>query len=521
MQPYGQLHKSFKELRARLNYVNRAWTTDNYEGLLQFYAAHVIPKIMDAERCGIFIQDPQTDRVLLKAGTGLREREIEAPMEGSVVGKAMSEGKCITENDMARYPGFHHASDAQTGFVTRSVLCAPVKSFTGGRVVGAVQALNKHGDGHFTEEDRLLMQETANYLSTAIDNILLNGEFVRLSTEINQEVSKFQTAYLKEVPFVAESPAMRKVIELVCMISSNPIDVVIQGENGTGKEVIARMIHERRDRRARPFVAVNCSAIPETLVESEFFGYEKGAFTGALSSRKGLFEAAEGGSLFLDEIADMPLSMQPKFLRAIQEGEGTRLGSHRVISYDFRIISATNKDLREAVKEHRFREDLFYRLFSVEIVVPPLRERQEDIGPLAVAFLEDVCRRFNKELAGFSNDLLSLFEAYHWPGNVRQLRHEVERLVALAPEGAILTPEHCSSEIQAFQATASHQPTEAAGGVDADREFCLPRQVAALEIRLIKKALENTRGNKVRAAQLLNITRQGLHKKLKRYGLEG
>jgi transcriptional regulator with PAS, ATPase and Fis domain len=273
------------------------------------------------------------------------------------------------------------------------------------------------------------------------------------------------------------------------------------------------MIHEESNRRAQSFLAVNCASIPKTLVESEFFGYEKGAFTGAHTSRRGYFEEASGGTLFLDEVADMPMSIQPKFLRAIQEEEGYRLGSNRLITYDLRIISATNKHLRQEVEEGRFREDLFFRLFSVEIHIPPLRERKEDIAPMAFVFLEDINKRFEKNVAGFSSDVINLFEEYHWPGNVRQLRREVERAVVLTPSGEQITLDKCSREIlQSVTTPAMKAP-------QSSLSILLPDQVKSLEIKLIRKALQETQGNKTRAAELLGITRQGLHKKLQRYTL--
>jgi DNA-binding NtrC family response regulator len=249
-------------------------------------------------------------------------------------------------------------------------------------------------------------------------------------------------------------------------------------------------------------------------VESEFFGYEKGAFTGATTNRRGYFEEASGGTLFLDEVADMPLVIQPKFLRAIQEGEGYRLGSKRLIHYNLRIISATNKSLKQEVEAERFREDLFFRLFSVEIHIPPLRERKEDIAPLAFVFLEDTCKRFEKKVAGFSSDVINLFEAYVWPGNVRQLRREVERMVVLTPANAKMMPDACSPDV--LKAANDANPCDAPPSL----AFPLPDQVKELEIHLIQKALEETSGNRSRAADLLGITRQGLHKKMKRYGFD-
>lgn len=509
MQPSDRLSRSLDELRVRLHYVNRAWTVDNYESLLRFYV-NIVPRLLHVERCAIFTMDPVTRQILSKVGTELEEGQIEAPLEGSVVGRVISTGERIIDNQLDRRSGFHRTADEKTGFMTRSIICAPIKSVVGGHVIGAIEVLNKRG-GAFTSDDAGMVEQFAAYLSMALDNISINREVLALSSALDRELAQYHNAYLGNGRFVAESEGMRTVLEMVRMVSTTPVDVVIQGENGTGKEVIARMIHAGSQRREDRFVAVNCAAIPESLMESEFFGYEKGAFTGAASSRPGRFEEADGGTLFLDEIADMPMTMQPKFLRAIQEGEGSRLGSNKTVRYDLRLISATNRDLREAVARGDFREDLFYRLFSVEIVVPPLRERKEDIVPLTLAFLDDVCRRFDKPLPGLSNELLALFESYPWPGNVRQLRREVERLVALTPEAQPLTPDRCSSEIR-------NEANELSTAAHAD-QLSLPRRVHALEAHLIKRALQKSQGNKVKAAELLGITRQGLHKKIRRLGL--
>jgi transcriptional regulator with GAF, ATPase, and Fis domain len=503
MELYGQLSKSLKELRGRLHYVNRAWSADNYESQLRFYA-HIVPKMLDAEHCHIYAVDPPSGRLRLQVGTGIAPGKTWEPPEDGPVKSAVSKIEPVI-GDCARCL---EPCEGRRSSGIRGVACAPIRSVSGGRVTGAIEVVGRASGAPFQQEDAQLLQQVADYLSTAVDNILLHDEIARLSAEVDQEVGTFQTAYLGPLPFIADSEAMRNVLDLVKMVAANPVNVVIQGENGTGKEVIARMIHELRHRRARPFVAVNCAAIPETLMESEFFGYEKGAFTGATAARKGKFEEADGGTLFLDEITDMPLGMQPKFLRAIQEGEAPLLGGNRVARFDCSFISATNKDLRHAVSQNRFRQDLFYRLFAVELVVPPLRERPEDIIPLALAFLDDVCHRFNKVVGGFSKEVLALLESSLWPGNVRQLRHEVERLVALTPEGETLTSDRCSPEILGGRQSR---------GQSAGSSLSLPARVRDLEMGLIEQALEKTKGNKVRAARMLGITRQGLHKKLARY----
>jgi transcriptional regulator with GAF, ATPase, and Fis domain len=499
-------------LKLRLEQAIHAWTVDDYWALLEFYI-DIMPVIVPAERCTIFIIEMGTERICSIVGTGLQKMQIEPPRDKSIVGKVISTGKAVIASDLDTSSGYHTEVDASTGFVTRNMICAPIKSLTGHGVTGAIQVLNRKGAASFTPQELDTVNDIAGHLSISIESLLLNQEIFRISSQLNREVERFDEGYFRDIPFIAESEAMQEVLNQVWLVTATPVNVLIQGENGTGKELIARMIHEESTRRDRPLVAVNCASIPETLVESEFFGYEKGAFTGAHTRRRGYFEEASGGTLFLDEVADMPMSIQPKFLRAIQEGEGYRLGSNKLITYDVRIISATNKDLKREVETGRFREDLFFRLFSVEIHIPPLRERQEDIAPLAFVFLEDVCKRFDKKVAGFSSDVINLFEAYAWPGNVRQLQREVERMVVLTPTGDRIMPDACSQDLVKSAEEAS------SSGLPPSLQISLPVQVQQLEIRLIKKALKETGGNRTRTAELLGITRQGLHKKMNRFQL--
>jgi two-component system response regulator HydG len=234
---------------------------------------------------------------------------------------------------------------------------------------------------------------------------------------------------------IGGSPAFRRLMLMVNQVADSSATVLIQGDSGTGKELVARAIHERSPRRAGPFVAVNCAALPETLLESGLFGYEKGAFTGAAGRREGRFEIADGGTLFLDEVADLSLVTQPKILRVLQEGEFERVGGTKSIRVDVRIVTATNQDLSQMVKDKRFREDLYYRLNVITINVPPLRERREDIPVLAQHFLRVYAASNSRELKGFTDDAMRRLEAYAWPGNVRELENVIERGVVLARGG--------------------------------------------------------------------------------------
>jgi len=502
----------FDQFRRRLSEATSARGADDYSASVVFYSK-VLPKLMGAERCTIYLLESRSKRICSMFGTGLEKMEIEPPLEGSIVGRVISSGVSIIENDLDSQDGFHTLVAEQTGYICTSVLCAPITGKGERRVYGAVQLLNKVNGGRFNENDRMLLEEVVNLLSTSIETISMNQEILRIADYLGREMDRLSEQSVRGQAFIAESPAMREVLSMVEVVSKTPVNVMLLGENGTGKELLARMIHEKGDRGTGPFVPVNCACIPDTLIESEFFGHEKGAFTGADNSRMGRFEESSGGSLFLDEIADMQISVQPKFLRAIEEQEGRRLGGNTTIEYDLRLISATNKDLSAAVEKGLFREDLYFRLFSVEIIVPPLRKRQEDIIPLALHFLNQTNSKFGKNVPGFSNDVLRLFERYSWPGNVRQLMREVERLVALSPEDVPIQLSCCSANLQDFH----NKEHDKLYGDDEEGSLSIPERVERLEKELIGKAMKRTAGNKSQAARLLSLTRQGLAQKLKRY----
>jgi len=303
---------------------------------------------------------------------------------------------------------------------------------------------------------------------------------------------------------IGASPSWRRMLTLVEQVADSSATILIQGESGTGKELVARSIHERSARRNGPFVAVNCAALPETLLESELFGYEKGAFTGAGSRKEGRFDLANGGTLFLDEVADLSLVTQPKILRVLQEGEFERLGGTRTLQVDVRILAATNQDLSEMVKDKRFREDLYYRLNVITVRVPPLRERPEDIRVLAQHYLRVYSAKNGRKLDGFTAEALERLEAYAWPGNVRELENLVERSVLLARKDRI---------------DAEDLPEEVMGVKRPPRDAILEligTPLADVEQRLLDETLRITGGNKTQAAKLLGIDVRTVARKLER-----
>jgi two-component system, NtrC family, response regulator PilR len=309
---------------------------------------------------------------------------------------------------------------------------------------------------------------------------------------------------------IGRSGAILKIFELIKRVSELKVNILITGESGTGKELVARAIHYTGTRRHGPFVPVNCGAIPESLMESELFGYKRGAFTGAVRDKKGLFEEADSGTIFLDEIADLPVHLQVKLLRVIEEKTTRPLGSTEPILIDVRVVAATNKNLEEEVVKGRFREDLFYRLNVIKIVLPPLRDRKEDISPLAIHFIDKYSRDMGKEIRAISPKALEVLESYHYPGNVRELENIIARCVALETSNVI-------------RREALPQPISEVNSLDLESSFSssasLDTILGDIERKMIEKSLRATDGNKTEAAKLLGITLRSLRYRLAKHGL--
>jgi transcriptional regulator with PAS, ATPase and Fis domain len=294
--------------------------------------------------------------------------------------------------------------------------------------------------------------------------------------------------------------------------ASEATTILLEGENGTGKDLVAKTLHYQSLRQAEPFIAINCAAIPETLLESELFGYEKGAFTDARSQKRGIFELADKGTLFLDEIGEIPLMLQAKLLRVLEDQTFRRLGGLKDIVLDLRVVAATNKNLREAVKEGAFRQDLYFRLNVIQILIPPLRDRTDDIMPLTRFFIEHYNRKFKRNIEGVSDGAARLLMTHDWPGNVRELRNAIERAMILEESALITAP--------SLPIAISHPDADGASPAAARME--IPTDGLSLEDNersLLAKALEKTNGNQTQAARLLRITRDTLRYKMKKFNL--
>jgi two-component system, NtrC family, response regulator AtoC len=312
---------------------------------------------------------------------------------------------------------------------------------------------------------------------------------------------------------IGDSSAMREVMNFVRRVAaSEATTILLEGENGTGKDLVAKTLHYQSLRQAEPFIAINCAAIPETLLESELFGYEKGAFTDARSQKRGIFELADRGTLFLDEIGEIPLMLQAKLLRVLEDQTFRRLGGLKDIKLDLRVVAATNKNLREAVKEGAFRQDLYFRLNVIQILIPPLRDRTDDILPLTRFFIEHYNRKFKRSIEGVSDAAARLLMAHDWPGNVRELRNAIERAMILEDTSLITPPSlpisisRPDSDNISAPLSAVEIPTDGLSLEDNERS-------------LLAKALEKTSGNQTQAARLLRITRDTLRYKMKKFNL--
>lgn len=359
------------------------------------------------------------------------------------------------------------------------------------------------------ENDRYLLRDLGSTNGTYVDNVRVEQAYVEpdsvirvgrseirlLTSEVSDTASGFEGLY-------GQGPVMKQVFELIEKVAASPLIVLIAGETGTGKELVARAIHRRSSRSAGPFTVVDCSAIPENLMESELFGHERGAFTGASSSRKGAFELADGGTLFLDEVGELGPQLQPKLLRVLERQEIKRVGASRPTQVDVRVLAATNRNLKKEVKEGAFREDLYYRLSVLEVSLPRLRDRQDDIPLLVGHFMKQSVAGSNKRISPAAMELLT---SYEWPGNVRQLRNVIERALLMCEGNEILTevlrpllPAPVSSNTGAFPREAS---------------------LTDIEKKAIESALRASRGNKTAAAKRLGIAYSTLYEKIKKYGL--
>jgi Nif-specific regulatory protein len=445
-------------------------------------------KSVRAERGLLVLSDEKTGALEVKAARGV-DRAIEKELS-EVSQTALKE--VLTKREGRIYLDARSAFPAAQSVIigqVRSIACVPLVGK--GRLIGAIYVDSRTDKNVFREDTLKFLEAFAGVAALAIENARLYQTLASESGQLRAAMREWQQ--FPEI--VGRSPAMQTVYELMNRVIPSDVPVLITGETGTGKELVARAVHYGGPRRDQPFVALNCGGIPENLLESELFGYRKGAFTGAVTDKRGLLETANGGTVFLDEISDLPLLLQPKLLRVLQSGEVRRVGDTTDFRIEVRVISATNQNLAALVRERKFREDLYYRLNVVPIELPPLRARREDVPLLVSHFLKQCAERQQKPIAGIEQAALSRLLQHSWPGNIRELENVIERATVLSAGPRI-------TEADIMLAPAQSDALTAEGSV------------AEIEKRVVLERLKRFNGNRTRTAASLGISRRTLLNKL-------
>ncbi|RLA99304.1 MAG: sigma-54-dependent Fis family transcriptional regulator [Deltaproteobacteria bacterium] len=464
---------------------------------------HELSARVGMERGMISILDQETGQAWLDVASGidLSGREVTYKPGEGITGQVAQSGRPMAIANLGKESLFLDRTGARRKLNRSELafLCVPI--IYDGRTVGVLSADKAaHAVRDLDYEIDVL---------SAVAELIARSVHMRGIEEENRRLRKILSMNKPPIAeIVAASKAMQEVFGMVTQVSKSRTTVLIHGETGTGKELLARAIHMNSPRKDKPLVLVNCSAIPDTLLESELFGHERGAFTGATQRRHGLFRKAHGGTIFLDEVAELSETAQAKLLRVIQEKEVQPLGSSQIISVDTRIIAATNRDLEEEVQKGNFRADLYYRLNVFPIYIPPLRERPSDIIPLADHFVLKYAKELGKKVQRISNDALSLLLSYSWPGNVRELQNCIERAVLLA-QGDSIESMHLPPSLQKRTSTNGKSKKETLYSIISEQEKAL-----------ILDALKKTKGNQSKSAELLGTTKRVIQYKVKKYGID-
>jgi Nif-specific regulatory protein len=440
-----------------------------------------------------------------------RMDQMRFPDDYGVAGWVLRENCPVIIPDVCCDERFSDTLDIQHDLITRSMICVPLKTRKG--PIGVLYTLNKL-EGEFTPKEARLLEILSGTIAIAIENAKLYGGIRQYATSLEKENVRLKSEVQNRFNIqgiIGSSAPMRRVFELLNKVIGTPTSVLIQGETGTGKELLAKVIHYSSALKDKPFIAENCGALSENLLESELFGHVKGAFTGAIADKKGLFELADGGTVFLDEIVDMPHAMQTKLLRVLQEYQVRPVGGSHFQQAKFRLITSSNRDLLAEVKKGTFRDDLYYRVHVFPIMLPPLREREEDIPLLAAHFLEKFSEKLNQPVARLTPWALDLLVQFDWPGNVRELENEIERALTLAGGDREIQAGYLSEKITG---TGEQDATTQVKGM------ALHDATERMERQMVSRALNDTDGNRSKAARILGLTRQGLINKIARYKIE-
>ncbi len=476
-------------------------------------ALKILSDYLDMQRGTVTLLDPMTKELRIAVAYGLTKEQIARgryKIGEGIVGKVVESGSPIVVPDIGKEPLFLNRTKARIKKDNISFLCVPIKIED--EILGVLSVDRIFDKTISFEEDIRVLEIVATLIGQALKlyQLFLKEKTRREELEVElQKRHEFGN-------IVYASKEMEKIIKTCLKIINSPATVLIRGESGTGKELIAKAIHFHSNRAQKPFITINCAAIPENLLEAELFGYEKGAFTGAFSSKPGKFELANGGTIFLDEIGELSPLLQAKILRILQDQSFERLGGTKSIKIDVRIIAATNRNLEEMIKNGKFREDLYWRLNVVPIFIPPLRERKEDIPVLVKYFLEKFNKRYNKNVK-IDSKVLEIFLNYSWPGNVRELENLIERLVLLNENDIITKYDLPAYMISKKSKVIGNNRSE----ISQNNLFVgLKDEITTLEKERIISALKACNFNQTKAAKLLGITRRQLNYRIKKYKLE-
>jgi len=505
---------------------------------------------MDAENCSLMLKDPNSGDLTICAARGKNEEKSVFYLDRSgngrrfksgegIAGWVLKEGQAVMLNDVIREPRFVSVAGINDNNnnghnKVNSLICFPIREKD--QVVGVFN-LSHSKKGAFNEGDKLALGYISNQVGAALTSarfFLEINEVTRLMEDSREVFSKekvvpiFPSSFStfvevgevtrEEGIFIYTSDKMQRIKEIIDQIANTDVTVLIQGESGVGKEIVARSIQLNSFRRERPFVKVNCAALPQELLESELFGYEKGAFTGAYRQKQGRFEMANGGTIFLDEISEMSLSLQGKLLQVLQDREFSRLGGKKDIRVDVRVLVATNKNIEEGIKNGQFREDLYYRLNVVNIMIPPLRERREEIPIFVEYFLDKFGRKYGRKVPPLSDQTMKAFSEHHWVGNVRELENVIQRLVVLGNEEAVI--EELIPVTKEEPIAEKKKKTVPAKKIWPSLKEVHQEAIKKAESEMILKALEMTNWNRKKAADKLNISYKALLYKIKETSLD-
>jgi transcriptional regulator with GAF, ATPase, and Fis domain len=507
-----QLHRSLTGLRDRLRQQARV---ERLEAILQIAAtwrqtlemdslfvqiAEASTRLLASERASIFLWDRPSRTLVARPALGVEGGELRIADDTGIVGQVIHSGQPRRVDEDEDQREIDRRVDKQLAFQTRSLLCVPLRT-AGGELLGAFEVINKR-HGSFSDDDLDALTELAAHAALALENTQQYEQLLRSRNQMAEQAAD-------AVRLIGQCPALEALRSTVRRVADTDLAILVLGENGTGKEVVAQQIHYLSRRRNEPLVAVNCAALTETLLESELFGHEKGAFTDARETRQGKFELASGGTLFLDEIGDMSLGGQAKLLRVLEEKIVVRVGGSTSIHTDARVLAATNQNLAEMVRQKRFREDLYYRLNVVTLDLPPLRERGDDIVLLAEHFLRDFCLKARRKPPKFTESAIRRLLGHNWPGNVRELRNMMERLAYLV----------AGEKIDAGDLAFILSPEQQSPGPLA-WDVPLAEATERFQTEYIRKHIAVARGNMTDAAARLGLHRSNLYRKMRQLGME-